>query len=60
MVKIIKEAPPEIPKRLICYHCKALLEYMKSDVRRGEFGAMGDYSWEEYIRCPSCKTFNII
>lgn len=43
--------------RLTCNACKSLIEYTRSEVKRGEFNMdyLGDSDTEDYIDCPSCQ-----
>lgn len=52
MPKIIEQGY----KRLTCYKCESLLEYVQSEVKTGKFNMdyLGDYDLWEYIDCPSC------
>lgn len=60
MVKIIKNPPKEKPQRKKCFHCGAMLEYVKKDIQKGERegcdqreGAYYTYTYK-YITCPAC------
>ena len=61
MIKVIE--PPksnkEIPKRLTCRNCEAVLEYMRGDLTRHEdydFGG-GRYTYNG-LKCPCCGWVN--
>lgn len=43
-----------------CRGCQSKLEAESSDVREGEFGSMGDYDTEFYVRCTVCGDDHII
>lgn len=49
----IKETTPTYPRKCVCENCSSELEYEKSDLRIGAYGAV-------YLDCPCCGRDNLL
>ena len=59
-VRVIKDGTEGWKCQHTCVRCSSEIEFELEDVKKGQFGQLGDYNTEYYVPCLICQADMIV